>query len=321
MCARRFLGFVFFLILLVVAGASRFINGAARPRSRQAVPQGHFEAARRVADPIIPARRAGWRDPGAPDDPCAWLPDGVAPDRRAMPRSSISIPTTYLEPTGGMRRSTMWARHRFRTRLFLQSQASAFNGAGQDLGAALPPGRLWRVPAQERGRRRRRSTLPMATSPPRSTSSSRRRATARSSSPAIARERCTWNALLREKIAGKPIARRIVAAYVVGWPVSTTSDLPALGLPACAAPDQTACILSWMSFGEPANSDLILEGLEQDQGIDRRRTAAGGRAVRQSGHGHAQRRLGAREQSGDARPVGGPSLGRAPAGPRRSALR
>ena len=70
--------------------------------------------------------------------------------------------------------------------------------------------------------------------------------------------------LLREKIAGKPIAKRIVAAYVVGWPISTTADLPALGLPACTAPDQTGCILSWMSFGEPANPDLILKRLEQD---------------------------------------------------------
>src|SRR3569832_1591182 len=51
--------------------------------------------------------------------------------------------------------------------------------------------------------------------------------------------------LLREKVAGKPIAKRIVAAYVVGWPISTTADLLALGLPACSAPDQAGCILSW----------------------------------------------------------------------------
>src|SRR6185312_11558493 len=58
--------------------------------------------------------------------------------------------------------------------------------------------------------------------------------------------------LLRDKVAGKPIAKRIVAAYVVGWPIDTASDLPALGLPACTAPDQTGCILSWLTFGEPA---------------------------------------------------------------------
>jgi hypothetical protein len=32
--------------------------------------------------------------------------------------------------------------------------------------------------------------------------------------------------LLREKVAGKPIAKRIVAAYVVGWPISTSAAAP-----------------------------------------------------------------------------------------------
>jgi hypothetical protein len=50
----------------------------------------------------------------------------------------------------------------------------------------------------------------------------------------------------------------LVAAYVIGWPISTAADLPALGFPACSSPDQTGCVLSWMSFAEPPNSDLIL---------------------------------------------------------------
>ena len=33
--------------------------------------------------------------------------------------------------------------------------------------------------------------------------------------------------LLKDRVAGKPIAKRIVAAYVVGWPVSIDTDLPA----------------------------------------------------------------------------------------------
>ncbi len=58
--------------------------------------------------------------------------------------------------------------------------------------------------------------------------------------------------LLARRIAGTPLARRIVAAYVVGWPISLAADLPALGLPACAGPAATGCILSWQSFSEPA---------------------------------------------------------------------
>jgi hypothetical protein len=62
---------------------------------------------------------------------------------------------------------------------------------------------------------------------------------------------------LRDRIAGKPIAGRVVAAYVVGWPVSVAADVPAFGLPACERADQARCVLSWESFGEPANTDLI----------------------------------------------------------------
>ena len=41
---------------------------------------------------------------------------------------------------------------------------------------------------------------------------------------------------------GTPAAQRVVAAYVVGWPVSVTADLPALALPACERPDEAACV-------------------------------------------------------------------------------
>lgn len=58
--------------------------------------------------------------------------------------------------------------------------------------------------------------------------------------------------LLKDRVAGKPFAKRIVATYVIGWPIAVVADLSALGLPACSAPDQTGCILSWQSFAEPA---------------------------------------------------------------------
>ena len=64
--------------------------------------------------------------------------------------------------------------------------------------------------------------------------------------------------LLKEKVAGTTLAHRIVAAYVVGWPISTVSDLRALGLPACRAVNQSGCILSWMTFGDPPNPEFIL---------------------------------------------------------------
>ena len=61
---------------------------------------------------------------------------------------------------------------------------------------------------------------------------------------------------------------RLVAAYVVGWPISTTADLPMLGFPPCSEPQQTGCILSWMSFGEPANPSLMFEEWEKTAGLN-----------------------------------------------------
>jgi Protein of unknown function (DUF3089) len=68
--------------------------------------------------------------------------------------------------------------------------------------------------------------------------------------------------LLKEKVTGTPIARRIVAVYVIGWPVAVNADLPALGLPACEMPEQTGCVLAWQSFGEPSDYGTIVEKFE-----------------------------------------------------------
>lgn len=74
--------------------------------------------------------------------------------------------------------------------------------------------------------------------------------------------------LLKEKVAGRPIANRIVGAYVVGWPVSVTQDLPSMGLPACEDADSTRCIISWSSFAEPAEPGMVLDAYANSVGFD-----------------------------------------------------
>lgn len=74
--------------------------------------------------------------------------------------------------------------------------------------------------------------------------------------------------LVREKVAGTPLERRVAAIYAVGWPISVEHDLPALGLPACERPDQGRCILSWSSFGEPADPGQWLEPYRASLGFD-----------------------------------------------------
>ena len=74
--------------------------------------------------------------------------------------------------------------------------------------------------------------------------------------------------LMRDRVAGKKLAKRIVAAYAIGWPISIERDLPSMGLPACSTPDQTGCIMSWESFAEPADYSRIIQAYESTLGFD-----------------------------------------------------
>ncbi|HEX4376182.1 MAG TPA: DUF3089 domain-containing protein [Steroidobacteraceae bacterium] len=49
--------------------------------------------------------------------------------------------------------------------------------------------------------------------------------------------------LLQERIAGTPLQRRLVAAYIVGYEVP--SAISAAGVPICETRTQTGCVISW----------------------------------------------------------------------------
>ena len=72
--------------------------------------------------------------------------------------------------------------------------------------------------------------------------------------------------LLKEKVAGTPLAQRIVAAYVIGWVVDTARDLPAMGLPACSGPAQTGCVISFLSFTDDADTAMMRDAYERFAG-------------------------------------------------------
>ena len=74
--------------------------------------------------------------------------------------------------------------------------------------------------------------------------------------------------LIRERIAGTPFAKRVVAAYVIGWPISTVTDLEAMGMPACTAADETKCLLSWASFAEPADPSSVIAAYDKTIGFN-----------------------------------------------------
>ncbi|AKQ41752.1 hypothetical protein CP97_06545 [Aurantiacibacter atlanticus] len=64
--------------------------------------------------------------------------------------------------------------------------------------------------------------------------------------------------LLQDRVAGTELQSRVVMAYPIGWPISIEHDLPSLGFPACATPDQSSCIVSWASFAEPPGPGQFL---------------------------------------------------------------
>ena len=63
-------------------------------------------------------------------------------------------------------------------------------------------------------------------------------------------------------------AKRLVAAYLIGWPVSVEHDLPVIGFPPCLAPGQTGCLISWSSFAEPADPAAVLKAYGSTPALD-----------------------------------------------------
>jgi hypothetical protein len=59
--------------------------------------------------------------------------------------------------------------------------------------------------------------------------------------------------LLQERIAGRPLGKRLVAAYVIGYYVP--EDIARLGIPACDSPTATGCLIDWNTVKEGVSGD------------------------------------------------------------------
>jgi hypothetical protein len=280
MCARRFLIAVFILTLLVVAAGFALFQWGGDVLLRQATPKGHFQAARAggapdytLADSWISNPRL--RDPGT-DDPAHWLPDGVTHGALGTASTFYVHPTTYLMGDRWSAPIHPDPLTEARTQLFVRSQASAFNLAG---GTWAPRYRQAAYGAFLLKGADSQKALELAYGDVAAAFDEFLREAPKEGGIILAghsQGALLLERLLREKVAGRPIARRIVAAYLPGWPISTTADLPALGLPTCTLPQQAGCILSWMSFGDPPNANFFGEW-EKTKGLtggDRRQDEA-----------------------------------------------
>lgn len=257
---------IFVLTLLAVAAAFAIYQWGGNVLIKSTIPKGHFEAAAAGGSPDYSDGASWLARPGITNDPSRWLPDGTQIDQRGKAAIFYIHPTTYLARDKWNAPLEPGSDAEFRTKLFVQSQASAFNASGEIWApryrqAAFGAFLLNSSDAQK--------ALDLAYADVLAAfdrflaeAGDRPIILAAHSQGALHLER-----LLKERIAGKPIARRIIAAYVVGWPISTTADLPALGLPACDKDQETGCILSWLSFGDPANPQLVLNSYEKSSGF------------------------------------------------------
>jgi hypothetical protein len=267
MCARRFLILVVILTLLVVAGAFAMFQFGERVLLKTAVPRGHYQPPPPRSGPDY-AEPANWiARPGLANDPSAWRPTDEA--RPLVPKPAHAF---YIHPTTYLQRDRWNAplddqESRNRAALFVQSQASAF---GDVATVWAPRYRQAAFGAFLLDSKDARAALALAFADV-SSAFDHFLASIPPGEPIIlaghSQGALHLTRLLRERVAGKPLRERIVAAYVVGWPLSVSADVPALGLPPCRAPDQPGCLLSWMSFAEPANPDLVVNSYEGSAGL------------------------------------------------------
>jgi len=276
MCARRFLLLVFVLTLIVVAGALAIFQFGQRVLISQATPRGHFEPPPQRSGPDYANLDSWISRPGMDErtNPAAWRPAEFPPPVLTPKRISAFYihPTTYLERDRWNARIDE-PQSRERAELFVRSQASAFGNVA-DVWA--PRYRQAAYGAFLLKTEDARKALDLAyldvtaafdeflkQVPP-----DHGIILAGHSQGALHLSRLLSDR--RDALAG-----RLVAAYVVGWPLSVTADLPAMGLPPCTAADQIGCVLSWQSFAEPANADLVLDawrGTKGPTGIERKRS-------------------------------------------------
>jgi hypothetical protein len=273
MCARRFLFVIFWLTLLAVAGAFAIFQFGDRVLLESTIPKGHFAAPPSDSSPDYALANNWIARPDLPQNPSRWLPDSMASSTASPPAAIFYIhPTTYLETDRWNAALHADEQTELRTKLFVQSQASALTSAGQVWAPRYRQAAYGSFLLRSEDARK---ALDLAYRDVRAAFDHFLKAI-RPDAPIIlaghSQGALHLSRLLAER--GQALKGRLVAAYVVGWPLSVTADLPAMGLPPCISPEQAACVLSWQSFAEPANASLMLdawEGTKGPAGVERRR--------------------------------------------------
>lgn len=267
--ARKFLYIIASLIVLVIIMAFAYRVWGQQLISATMVPSQSF-----AAPPPLPkdayAKADEWISrPGLPHDPSQWRPAGLN-DAPVATKAAIFFvhPTTYLAPANKAAWNAPVTDPESQTTAarFVQRQASAFN----DLGAVWAPRyRQAHFGAFLTDRADGKKAIDAAYADVAQAFDAF--LTANPAGPIILAGHSQGSLhllrLMHEKVAGKRVAQRIAAAYIVGWPVSIEADIPALGLPACKKQGQSHCIVSWQSFAEPAKPSAVAQVFDAGNGF------------------------------------------------------
>lgn len=255
--ARKFLWLIAILTMLVIAAAITWRFAADRLIRLAFVPRVPFAESELAPAPDY-AATANWiAHPALPSDPARWAPPG----NRAAPRPAAAV--FYVAPTAWLGRSRWNAplddrETNDRLARFTQIQASSFNGVGE----------IWSP-------RYRQVTFGGFLAPSADT--------AKALAVAYSDVERAFDAFLAAQPADRPLILaghsqgslhllnllkqrapqlkgRLVAAYVVGWPVAVPADLAAVGLPGCSASGEAGCVLSWQSFAADGELAEAMKG-------------------------------------------------------------
>ena len=262
--ARKFL-YLIALVIVVVVGARLALSFYPEAMTRMAMePSVKFEA-QPALGPNAYANQALWfARPGLPGaNPVKWQPDGMLPDA-----AQYNVAVFFVHPTSYLK-STHWnapigdPQARQIGEITVRTNASVFANAAE---VWAPRYRQATIGAFVSDQPAARQALDLAyadvaeafdafvaAQPP-----GRGIVLAGHSQGSFIVKR-----LLSDKIKGTPLAQRIVAAYVIGWVVDVQRDLPAMGLPACAAAAQTGCVVSFLSFADDADPATMRRAYER----------------------------------------------------------
>ncbi len=265
---RKFLYLIAFCIVLYLGArlALQFYPGAL---SRLAfVPREKFVPQKPLATKVYADPKMWISRPGLADDPARWAPQGAPAQVPPVRAAVFFIHPTSLLTAAHWNASLDDGATNERARLFVRGLASPFAGATEiwapryrqaAFGAFLTDD-----PAGKRALDAAYADVVLAFD--------QFLASIPDDEPIVLAGHSQGSfhliRLLHERVAGKPLAKRIAAVYAIGWPVSLERDLPGMGFPACARADQAGCVVSYLSFADPADPGMMLDAWARQPGLD-----------------------------------------------------